>query len=282
LLTLRGVTLSNDGYYVEWSGGYDEQAITRVHATSFDFQFFGPDADVLNEVVSQQLIGGDLAANAFLELRSGYYFEWIDFLGDGSYAGWDLAWRSPNAAGVSFRAGAIWLRSPQFSTDENGFPVVEPLRTISERSLIGDFRLGNDGWLTSLNDVVEIGSTGPPNLPLRLSIEAGSALEGSGGTRSLFLPVKLSANSADVVTVEYETYDGDAVAKMDYVAARGVLTFSPGQTSREIAVSINSDRKPEANETFFARIFNAVGATIDDAVGAATIFDDDFKKKKSR
>src|SRR5262249_1733927 len=70
-LTLHGVSYSHDYYYAErnegLSYGYHEKYITRVHATSFDFQFFGPDAEVLNEVVSQQLTGGSLPDGACFE-----------------------------------------------------------------------------------------------------------------------------------------------------------------------------------------------------------------------
>src|SRR5262249_25930499 len=63
-LTLRGVSYLHDYSYVEWNDewgyGHHEQYITRVHATSFALQFFGPDADILNEAVSQRLTAGDL------------------------------------------------------------------------------------------------------------------------------------------------------------------------------------------------------------------------------
>ena len=94
LLTLYGVTYSYDTYYYEWddeSGyGYDNQWITRVHATSFDFEFFGPDADVLNEVVSRQLIMNHRGDDVFLELRNGDYYDSLDPLGGGPHGEWDI------------------------------------------------------------------------------------------------------------------------------------------------------------------------------------------------
>src|SRR5262245_51888956 len=51
-LTLHGVTYSHHFYDKKW--------ITRVHATSFDFEFFGPEANLLNEIVSARFTRGIL------------------------------------------------------------------------------------------------------------------------------------------------------------------------------------------------------------------------------
>jgi large repetitive protein len=48
--------------------------------------------------------------------------------------------------------------------------------------------------------------------------------------------VRLSAPSDEVVTVDFETYDGSAWAGIDYVATSGTLTFAPGVTSATITV----------------------------------------------
>ena len=85
----------------------------------------------------------------------------------------------------------------------------------------------------------------------------------------------LSQSSNAVVTVNYATSNGAALAPSDYTAASGTLTFQPGETSRTISVSIKGDHKREANETFSVQLSNAVGATIDDGVAAVTILNDD-------
>jgi hypothetical protein len=77
------------------------------------------------------------------------------------------------------------------------------------------------------------------------------------------------------VTVNYQTANGTAVAGSDYTAAFGTLTFSPGQTSRTIAVTVTGDRKREPHETFTVRLSNASGATLNRSVGTATILNDD-------
>jgi hypothetical protein len=78
-----------------------------------------------------------------------------------------------------------------------------------------------------------------------------------------------------VVTVNYATASGTAVATSDYTATNGTLTFQPSETSRTISVSIKGDRKREPNETFSVQLSNAVGARIDDGVATATILNDD-------
>jgi hypothetical protein len=275
LLTLYGVTYSSDTYYYEWNDewgyGYDDQMITRVHAASFDFEFFGPDAVVLNEVVSQQLVASSRGDDVFLELRNGDSYDSVDPWGGGLYGAWDIGLESLD--GVSFFAGASW--GYRFPTDGNGYPIVEPHRVTSQQTSIGDFRPGNAGELLSFVDVVDIGSVGPPPLLPTLSIQDGSVREGNKGTSRLVLTVTLSRNSHDVVTVDYQTADGTPLATSDYSATSGTLTFLPGQTSRTIAISIKGDRKREPNETFSVKLSNAVGATINDAVGTATILNDD-------
>jgi hypothetical protein len=279
-LTLHGVSYTHDYSYVEWNDeggyGYNEQYITRVHATSFEFQFFGPDAAILNAAVSQQLTGGDLTDGAYFELSNGDYFDSSFPDESGPYASFDLRLHpSDSSAGVSFYAtggGWVW---PLFSADGSGYPLVEPRRVGAYYSTITDLRPGNHGGLASFDDLVDIGSSEPPVLPPTLSIADASAREGDKGTTGLIVTVTRSGNSDVQVTVEYQTVDGTASSKDDYTSSNGTLTFQPGQTSRTIAVPIKGDRKREPNETFTVRLSDAVGATINDAVATATILNDD-------
>ena len=50
-----------------------------------------------------------------------------------------------------------------------------------------------------------------------------------------------SAASSSTVTVDYSTFDGSAVAPGDYVAASGTLTFTAGQTAKQIVVAVKGD-----------------------------------------
>src|SRR5262249_36507176 len=74
-----------------------------------------------------------------------------------------------------------------------------------------------------------------------LSIDDVRVSEGSSGWTTAVVTVKLSAASAQPVTVKWVTADGTATAPSDYVAATGTLIFDPGVTSQTIAITVNSD-----------------------------------------
>ncbi|MCC7333528.1 MAG: hypothetical protein IT422_00430 [Pirellulaceae bacterium] len=275
-LTLSGVTCSNDDAY-----DYEqdiEYFITRVHAASFDLEFFGPDADVLNAVISEQLTGSSLGGDVFLELRNIYSYA-------GFYPGgatWDFGLLPlDESTGVSFFAGAWsnYLTGVWFPTEDRvfsyGYPLLEPQMITSQRTSIQDSRPGNSGALRSIGDDLEISTNGSPVLPPTLNIDDASALEGNRGTTYLNMPVTLSRISIDVVTVHYQTVSGSAQAKSDYASASGTLTFQPGQTTRTIPIAIKGDRKREPNESFNVLLSNPTCATIEDAVARVTILNDD-------
>jgi Calx-beta domain len=280
LLTLHGVTLSNKESY-DFDHDID-YFITRVHAMSFDFEFVGPDADVLNAVISQQLTRSSLGGGVFLELENIYSY-------GGLYPGgatWNLGLLPlDESTGVSFFAGAWnnyltgkWFPAAhQYYNSNYGFPIVESLLVTSQKTSIQDSRPGKSGVLASIGDEVNIGSSVPPPAPT-VSIYDGSVREGSRGTTALNLTVMLSASSLGTVSVNYATADGTAIAGSDYYSKSGAVTFQPGQTSRTISISVKGDRNREPNETFTVRIFGAVGATIHDAIATATIENDDKAK----
>ena len=88
--------------------------------------------------------------------------------------------------------------------------------------------------------------------------------------------VTLSAASTTEVTVDYKTADGTATAGLDYVhQALHTLKFAPGVTKRTVLVPTLNDRLGEPNETFALNLSNALGATIADGQGVATIVDDE-------
>jgi hypothetical protein len=272
-LTLSGVSYSHDYTFWEsdtWKGS-GEVYRTRVHASSFTFEFFGPDAAILNDVVSSQL------TQAGLELSNEV---WVDSDGWPHSQGFSALRLDPPylAPGVSFEVSGY---SPEFPADENGYPLIpliQPQRLWDARTVLSDNRESPEfgGELGSINDIVDIGSSEPPTiLPLTLSIQDGSVWEGNRGTSNVAVVVTLSRGSSQAITVSYRTADGTAKAKEDYTATSGTLTFQPGETSRTISVSIMGDRKREANETFSVQLSNAVGATLADGIATVTILNDD-------
>ncbi|MBD1160404.1 hypothetical protein IDG51_03935, partial [Pelagibacterales bacterium SAG-MED14] len=89
------------------------------------------------------------------------------------------------------------------------------------------------------------------------------------------MTVTLSNASTQTVTVNYATSNGTATAGSDYTATNGTLTFTAGQTSKTIAVTVLSDSLDEADETVTMTLSSASNATISDATGTFTITDDD-------
>ncbi|MDQ3907731.1 MAG: Ig-like domain repeat protein [Acidobacteriota bacterium] len=108
-----------------------------------------------------------------------------------------------------------------------------------------------------------------------LSIGNISVAEGNSGTTNATFTITLSAQSGEVVTVNYATADGTATAGTDYFAASGVLTFNPGETTKTVPVVINGDTLNEPDETFFVNLSNPSNATVAVAQGTGTIKNDD-------
>lgn len=272
-LTLDGVTYSYDYFFLEDEfGGQYFEYWTRVHATSFTLEFYGPDAAILNEVVSRQLTNGGLANGAFLELVNAQYFDPFEWE---AWSLWNLQLDPlDSTTGLRFgTSGYVYW----FDTDEFGYPLVQPQRLAEAYSSIDDFRPGNGGSLRSFPDVVDLGSDQQPILPPpQIFIWDASKSEGNKGATTLLMTVTLSRASSQPVTVNYQTADGTAlVSNRDYVRTSGTLTFQPGETSKTISLSITGDRKREPNETFTVQLSNAVGVTISDSVGVGTIVNDD-------
>ena len=108
-----------------------------------------------------------------------------------------------------------------------------------------------------------------------LSISDGSIIEGDNGTSLLEFTVTRSSNVSDV-SVNVRTADGSAIAGEDFVQLETSLDFvAGGDLSKTVQVSINGDQTSEPDEEFSVQLFNANGATFDDATGVGTILDDD-------
>ncbi len=111
-----------------------------------------------------------------------------------------------------------------------------------------------------------------------LSISSPSVAEGAAGsTTTLTFEVKLSAESGKQVTVAWaDAGSGTATSGTDYAAfAGGTLTFAPGDTLKDVAVTVNGDVIDELNETVEVTLSGATNATISTATGTGTITDDD-------
>jgi hypothetical protein len=108
-----------------------------------------------------------------------------------------------------------------------------------------------------------------------LSVNDVSVKEGQSGTTPLTFTVTLSPTSAGVVTVDYATVNGTAVAGSDYTGTSGTLTFPAGTAAQTVTVPVLGDFQPEPSETFLLRLSNAAGSAIASPDGTGTIQTDD-------
>ena len=116
-----------------------------------------------------------------------------------------------------------------------------------------------------------------------LSISDVTKKEGHKGSTTFTFTVTLSAPSTKTVTVSYATANGTAkVSDNDYTALSGTLTFSPGQTTKTITITVRGDRKVELDESFFVNLSSASGATIADGQGLGMIQNDDGETQALR
>jgi hypothetical protein len=104
--------------------------------------------------------------------------------------------------------------------------------------------------------------------PPTVAVASGPAVV--EGNPSVFT-VTLSAASGLTVTVNYATSNGSAAAGSDYTASSGVLTFAPGELTKQFSVPTLNDTLDEpASEGFTATLSNPNNATIAAGQGAAT------------
>lgn len=102
-----------------------------------------------------------------------------------------------------------------------------------------------------------------------------SITEGDSGTQMLRFEVTLSQPSSKTVTVAYATLADTATASSDFTSTSGTLSFSPGQTFKNVNVPVVGDLISENDEQFYLQLSAPVNATIGTAKILGTIFDND-------
>ena len=98
--------------------------------------------------------------------------------------------------------------------------------------------------------------------------------EGDEGTVAK-LTVSLLNESNRVVSLDYTTADGSAVAGADYQAKTGTLAFEPGEMTSIIEVPIVGDNVYEADEAFTVELSNPNGITLQNDRATVEILNDD-------
>jgi Calx-beta domain len=103
--------------------------------------------------------------------------------------------------------------------------------------------------------------------------------EGNAGTTDATFTVWISSppEPGEQATVNVQTMNVTATAGSDYVAVPATtLTFGPGETSKQVPVSVLGETVNEANETFFTHLNGETrNANVADSEGTGTIVDDD-------
>lgn len=132
----------------------------------------------------------------------------------------------------------------------------------------GDLPAFPYGYGTIVND----DSSATPSI----SIGDVSIAEGNSFTKNVTFTVTRSGNLAGTTAFKYATQDGTAIAPGDYAAkALTSLSFTAGQTSKTLTVTIKGDTVVEPDETFSVVLSAVTGGTIGDGTGTGTIANDD-------
>lgn len=121
-----------------------------------------------------------------------------------------------------------------------------------------------------------------PNAPTRVEDVKTRVAEGNSGTSYAYFLLQFTGVRSDatlVLSVDYTTRDGTAVAGSDYLAVSGRLNLYPNENQAVIAVEILGDDQAEADETFYMDVFNPVGGSFGPGVvtltAMRTILNDD-------
>jgi streptogramin lyase len=124
-----------------------------------------------------------------------------------------------------------------------------------------EIAVGSDGalWFTEF-DASQIGRLAPPGA-LQFSAASYSVNE-SAGTATI--TINRIGGSDGVVTVQFTTSDGSALAGTDYTAVTQTVTFADGDTTpKTVDIPILQDLLAEGNET--------INLTLSDPTGEATL-----------
>jgi len=121
---------------------------------------------------------------------------------------------------------------------------------------------------------VTIADDDSPNATIGFS---KSSYDVDEGAKFVTLTVTRSGGLGFPATVHYETGDGSAKAGKNYVASSGDLTFAPGETSKNISISIidNGDADPTLDFTVTLTDPNGTGFVGGQSTAKVNILDND-------
>jgi hypothetical protein len=111
--------------------------------------------------------------------------------------------------------------------------------------------------------------------PPVISISDAVVQEGDTGTRDLIFTVYLQEPSTNVVSVDFLTRNGSAIAGVDYLARTGTVYFAAGQTTGTVVVPVIGNLIDEPDRTFLVVLTNSINMAIGISSATGTIADDD-------
>ncbi|MEX0726284.1 MAG: Calx-beta domain-containing protein [Planctomycetaceae bacterium] len=142
-----------------------------------------------------------------------------------------------------------------------------------------DVRFGTGGFQP--NGYVEVGFADPlfPSYGFpsdqTVAIADLSITEGNVGSKTASFAVSLSQPATETVTVTYAVTNNTATANVDFTPTSGTLVFNPGETTKNIDVTILGDTLDEYDEQFHVMLLSSINAVIIRDLGIGTILDDD-------
>jgi hypothetical protein len=120
------------------------------------------------------------------------------------------------------------------------------------------------------------------NAPTKPEEVKKEVAEGNNSTSYAYFLLQFTGVRSDpnqILSVDYTTRDGTALAGSDYLAISGTLNLYPYENQAVIPVEISGDTAPEPNEYFYLDVFNPVGGSFGGGVvtltAVRTILDDD-------
>lgn len=166
---------------------------------------------------------------------------------------------------VSFPAGVATVTSSVVLTGDDAGESNETFR-LNLSAPVGTVIADNTGWATIVDDE-------PRTF---LSVSNAVVTEGNTGTTTATFTLKRSGSLTGESSVKVATSNGSAVAGSDYTALGATtVRWAAGQAVKTVAVPVRGDTLAESNETFRLNLSAATGGTVDDAIGLATIVDNE-------
>ncbi len=178
------------------------------------------------------------------------------------------------------RAGVDYISLPPTQVT---FHSGETTRSVTVSVAAGAAGVGNKTFVLNLSTptanasiadaqaLVTIVNGGVPPFP-SVYVSDVTLLCPTAGTTTANVPITLDTPSTVPITVNYATHDGTALAiNNHYLPTSGSITFSPGETSKTVSITIKGDTVGGSDEYFYLNLTHAANAALGDSSGRVTL-----------